>query len=860
MLKNFFLIYSFFVSFISSAVFIFIDDAYGFLNGFASDNNIFMGFLLSFLDYLPAMVLFLWIINFFLVSLIIVKNLIFSKKMKIIENEIIIDDIYVEDKKQYGQIKNYKDDLLFLENFFLEEDDTNLVGFMITDEWGKIINSSDVFNRIFKIEENNILKEDYFYKILENNENILITKKDIDLIFFNIKNKISFNLNVRMTYNEIDSCFKLIVMNYKNYFLWQVIFLKGETFKNNNDSSFEIYDNLSLPCFVVGSDGIIICENKAFKKFMGYKRGNVKLKFNNIINSIIKKEENFSFVSITLINGKTEEVLCFKSFDEEVGDKFINFTLLPMYFLGKEENIFENKIKYAVLKNKEVKNLLENKKEISGTLKIDQIPFMEMIDFIPFPFIVLSFDGILIYFNEIFINEFKGEISYGKNWLLKETEIANKLKNLKSNHNSFLINSKINSKPYKIYVGIYDCNFIITFVDVSEKNELEEQIRLSQGLQTIGQIASAVAHDFNNLLTAIMSFTYFLQERYTDEDPSSLELEQIKQNSSRAKIMIRQLLTFSRKQKLNPVIFDVNSEISSLMRTFGRLVGDNIVTKLVRGKELNKVMMDVVQFQQIITNLIVNARDAMKNGGEILIETSNVKFMANFSSGIVDIPEGEYVLIEVKDFGEGIPVENFSKIFSAYFSTKGDKGNGLGLATVMQIVKENAGFIDLKSEVGVGTSFYIYLPVCKLNDKEIESVNKNTYEILEIDNNLDLTGNQTILLVEDEIPIRMVCNRILKSKGYTVFEAENAKEGYEILEKNNFNVDLVISDVMMPGDMNGLDLIEHIHKIKPEVKALLMSGYAEDVLDGREVNGAIEFLAKPFSPDVLAFRVKKILS
>jgi hypothetical protein len=273
------------VSFISSAVFIFIDDAYGFLNGFASDNNIFMGFLLSFLDYLPAMVLFLWIINFFLVSLIIVKNLIFSKKMKIIENEIIIDDIYVEDKKQYGQIKNYKDDLLFLENFFLEEDDTNLVGFMITDEWGKIINSSDVFNRIFKIEENNILKEDYFYKILENNENILITKKDIDLIFFNIKNKISFNLNVRMTYNEIDSCFKLIVINYKNYFLWQVIFLKGETFKNNNDSSFEIYDNLSLPCFVVGSDGIIICENKAFKKFMGYKRGNVKLKFNNIINS-----------------------------------------------------------------------------------------------------------------------------------------------------------------------------------------------------------------------------------------------------------------------------------------------------------------------------------------------------------------------------------------------------------------------------------------------------------------------------------------------------------------------------------------------------------------------------------------------
>lgn len=417
-----------------------------------------------------------------------------------------------------------------------------------------------------------------------------------------------------------------------------------------------------------------------------------------------------------------------------------------------------------------------------------------------------------------------------------------KLKNIEIKFNT--INDKKNSQKHKI----------ITFVDISDKKDLEKQIIFSQRLQTIGQIASSVAHDFNNLLTAIMSFAYFLRERYTDDDPSTVELEQIQQNANRAKVMIRQLLTFSRGKELNPVSFAVNSEVSNLMSTILRLMGENVKASFKRGKNIGKTMMDPTQFQQILINLAVNARDAMKKGGNLSIATDLIRVKKPIEGVISTIPPGEYILISISDEGEGIKKENLRKIFQIHFSTKGDKGNGLGLATVAKILQENNGYIDVKSVVGKGTTFNLYLHPVEISNEEIK-VATVKFEAMQ-----DTTGSGTILLVEDEIPVRMVCKKILVNKGYNVLEAADADIALSLLQKKENKVDLIISDVMMPG-MSGPEFVAKVREDKPNLRAILMSGYAEDILEDDDYAlEHIDFLSKPFSPDVLASKVKESMN
>lgn len=401
---------------------------------------------------------------------------------------------------------------------------------------------------------------------------------------------------------------------------------------------------------------------------------------------------------------------------------------------------------------------------------------------------------------------------------------------------------------------------------------------VSQRLQTIGQIASAVAHDFNNLLTAILGFTQFLKDRYPGDDASVVELQQIEHNSYRAKVMIRQLLTFSRGGDLKPVEFKVNSEISKMMASILRLMGENIKPKFKRGKNVGSIVMDTAQFYQIIINLVVNAKGAMKSGGELNIYTERLTFKDPQNSLFTIIPAGEYIKITVEDQGIGIPKKLFKKIFQTNFSTKGDKGNGLGLSTVANIVQKNGGYIDLESTLNVGSKFILYFPVVlhaektpaadpsalskasfiKLkNQSKMVEVSEGHSETPEVS---DLTGNASILLVEDEIAVRTICRRSLVSRGYTVLEAEDAEKGLELLQKSVNNIELIISDVMMPG-ISGLEFISRVRASNPKVKAILMSGYEEEIIEDNHFNlGDIHFLSKPFTPQVLAAKVKKVLS
>lgn len=639
--------------------------------------------------------------------------------------------------------------------------------------------------------------------------------------------------------------------------------IKSEVFSSKE----MFFDYIPLPLVVANKNGKILNSNSLANNFFKFSLVNKNISsFIIPLKSVVLEECTMVNVKILLNDNKSIHSNVFQTsiYNEDNDIKFVIIIILPANNLvvkTSDSYIPKNEIKKAasMIENDEILNL------ISMALMI--VDENQKITFLNNSFLQL-----------ITNNSIYSDISNTAQNLIG-TEFVNLIKNIFTEEqiNKILFTEvgtfKLNLKG-SVYLEVtfksVNSNILLTILDVSDKRTLELQNSFSQRLQTIGQIASAVAHDFNNLLTAIMSFTFFLKERYSEDDPSSVELEQIEQNSNRAKVMIRQLLTFSRGKELNPVEFVVNSEISNLMSTILRLMGERIKTEFIRGRNIGKITMDTVQFQQIIINLVVNARDAMKNGGKLIISTNTVILQQPVASVITTIPAGNYILISIKDQGEGIKKENFKKIFQTHFSTKGEKGNGLGLSTVAKIMEENAGFISLESVVNEGTTFNLYFSAQKssaeqanvfkkIDNKESAQLKLVLSEDTKKEVKLDLTGSETILLVEDEIPVRTVCKRALVSKGYTVIEAEDAETALTLLQNLTNNVDLVISDVMMPG-ISGLQFIHEARKIKPDIKAILMSGYAEDALeDNHYALESIEFLAKPFSPDVLATKVKKVI-
>jgi two-component system, cell cycle sensor histidine kinase and response regulator CckA len=385
-------------------------------------------------------------------------------------------------------------------------------------------------------------------------------------------------------------------------------------------------------------------------------------------------------------------------------------------------------------------------------------------------------------------------------------------------------------------------------------------------MQAVGQLAGGIAHDFNNVLSAIMMATDFLLNAHKPTDPSFQDIMQIKQNANRAASLVRQLLAFSRRQTLRPQVLDLGEVLSDLTILLRRLIGEKVTLEVVHGRDLWSIKTDISQFEQVIVNLAVNARDAMPGGGKLVVRTSNVSDSDCARFLYKPMTPGDYVLVEVSDTGSGIPADIIDKIFEPFFSTKEvGKGTGLGLSTVYGIVKQTGGFIFPESEVGGGTTFRIFLPryVPTQEDAAEAEAAKSTAAAAsgEVAKPVaDLTGHGTILLVEDEEGLRALNARGLASRGYTVLEAGNGIEAIKLLEDRAGEIDLVVSDVVMP-EMDGPTLLKEMRQRNPDLKMIFVSGYAEDAFEKHLPDrGQFAFLAKPFTLKQLVAAVKETMA
>jgi two-component system cell cycle sensor histidine kinase/response regulator CckA len=399
---------------------------------------------------------------------------------------------------------------------------------------------------------------------------------------------------------------------------------------------------------------------------------------------------------------------------------------------------------------------------------------------------------------------------------------------------------------------------MLYFIDATEQKHLQIQFAQSQKMQAIGQLAGGVAHDFNNLLTAMIGFCDLLLQRHKPGDQSFNDITQIKQNGNRAAGLVRQLLAFSRQQTLQPKVLslaDVLSELTNLLR---RLIGAEIKLEMIHGRDVGLVKVDQGQLEQVVINLVVNARDAMPHGGTVAIRTRNYNQEIAVLRGQDMMPPGHYVMIEVSDSGTGISPEILSRIFEPFFSTKEiGSGTGLGLSTVYGIVRQTGGFIGVDSVVGKGSTFMIYLPV--FDNADGSATENKAEEVREDKPGPDLTGAGTLLLVEDEDAVRLFSCRALRNKGYHVLEARSGEEALEILKKEGNKIDLIVSDVVMP-QMDGPTLYKHVREKWPDIKVIFVSGYTEDRLREQFTSGeVIYFLPKPFTLKQLAGKVKDVM-
>ncbi len=393
---------------------------------------------------------------------------------------------------------------------------------------------------------------------------------------------------------------------------------------------------------------------------------------------------------------------------------------------------------------------------------------------------------------------------------------------------------------------------ILHIVDATQRRNLEAQFEQSQKLQAVGQLAGGVAHDFNNILTAITGFCDLLLVRHPPGDPSFGEIMQIRQDATRAAALVRQLLAFSRRQRPRPRVLRLSGTVSDLLALLRRLIGERVALHVSHDKNLGFVRMDQSQIEQIVTNLVLNARDAMPDGGTIRIATYNAEVAESRVTVNGVMPRGRYVVLEVADEGTGIEEELAEKIFEPFFTTKEvGRGTGLGLSTVFGIVEQNESFLELESTVGQGAVFRIWLP--RLDAAELASLAETAPVAAEVD-----TQGAAILLVEDEAAVRTFAATALRSRGHRVVEADGPEAALDALGADEGPFDLLITDVVMPG-MSGPELAERVREAAPDMAVIFISGYSEDAA-GADILDSANFLPKPFGLDQLAGRVAAVLA
>ncbi|MCB0210855.1 MAG: PAS domain S-box protein [Anaerolineae bacterium] len=400
-----------------------------------------------------------------------------------------------------------------------------------------------------------------------------------------------------------------------------------------------------------------------------------------------------------------------------------------------------------------------------------------------------------------------------------------------------------------------DGNFgrsMAVLVDVTERNQLEAQLRQAQKMEAVGQLTAGIAHDFNNLLTAINGFAELTQLALVPNDPLATNIAKILHSGQLAANLISQLMIFSHKQIIEPQVLNLNEVVNQIEKLLRRIIGEHIDLKTAISPALWPVKIDRTQLEQVIVNLAVNARDAMPEGGQLIIETANIALDTHADrASHLQMAPGEYVLISVSDTGVGMSQAVQSRIFEPFFTTKErGRGTGLGLATVYGIVKQNSGGIQVDSEVGQGTTFKIYLPRAEAPDPR---------QMFEMDVAELSTGSETILLVEDDDGVRGLVSRILEMQGYTVLAAVNGEKALQLATQHNEAIDLLLTDVVMPG-LHGRALAEQLSQHHSHLKVLYMSGYSdEEIAHHGVLNPGVAFLQKPFKFSALTQKLRQVL-
>jgi len=393
-------------------------------------------------------------------------------------------------------------------------------------------------------------------------------------------------------------------------------------------------------------------------------------------------------------------------------------------------------------------------------------------------------------------------------------------------------------------------NLLATLRDVTDRKRLEEQLRQAQKMEAVGRLAGGVAHDFNNVLTAIFGYADLMAEELPPGHAGQQDLEEIRKAATRASALTRQLLAFSRQQVLAPVVLSVNDLVEDVDKMLLRLLGEDVELRITLPPEAGNVRADPGQLQQVIMNLVVNARDAMPTGGKLLIETADVELTAQYAELHQPVIPGRYVMLAVSDTGVGIDAETRTRIFEPFFTTKEKgKGTGLGLSTVYGIVKQSGGYIWVYSEPGHGTTFKVYLPRVDA-PVELQAQPRET---------ATRTGTETILLAEDDEALRPLAKGLLQKLGYTVLDAENAAQALAVAGVHRGPIHLLVADVVMPG-ASGRELGRRLAESRPDTKVLYISGYTDDaIVHHGMLEPGLAFLQKPFTPDALARKVREVL-
>jgi PAS domain S-box-containing protein len=443
--------------------------------------------------------------------------------------------------------------------------------------------------------------------------------------------------------------------------------------------------------------------------------------------------------------------------------------------------------------------------------------------------------------NELFYQNLWDTISGGKTW---EGHMINKRKDGTFYAEETTI-SPVLGETGRIV------NYVAVQHDITEHLRLASQFHQAQKMEAVGLLAGGVAHDFNNMLTVILGNTELALAKVDQNQSLHTNLEEIIKAAQRSSDMTRQLLAFSRKQIIMPVVLDLNKTVESTIKMLRRLIGENIDLIWLPETDLNLVKIDPVQVDQILTNLCINARDAIVDIGKVTIETGNAVFDETYCARNIGYAAGEYVLLAVSDDGCGMDRETVDQIFEPFFTSKAvGQGTGLGLSTVYGIVKQNNGFINVYSEPEKGTTFKIYLP---------RYVGQAADTHREMDGEIPLGRGETVLVLEDEPAILAMCTTMLEQLGYRVLAAGTPSEAIELAERHAGDLDLLLTDVVMPG-MNGRDLAVRLQSLCPYIKILFMSGYTSNVLAQRGVlDEGLSFIPKPFSMKNLAVKLRDML-